>query len=644
MPESARKPVVQFGYARSADQDRSAPAHHRVIVVGAGPVGLTAAIDLAQRGHPVLVLDDADRIGEGSRAICFSKRALETWDRLGVADRMLEKGVVWQVGKVFHGTDLVYRFDLLPEGGHKMPAFINLQQYYAEAYLVDRVRELPAINLRWRNKVVGLAQTDDNVSLTVATPDGPYTLTADYVIAADGARSSLRDAIGAAFEGESFEDRFLIADVRMAAAFPTERWFWFDPPFHPGRSALLHKQPDDIWRIDLALGPDADPDVERAPARVRGRIRRMLDHDDFELEWVSLYRFQCRRMSRFVHGRVIFAGDAAHQVSPFGARGCNSGVEDAENIAWKLARVLDATSPATLLETYDIERIAAADDNIRASTWATDYIAPHQPYEQMLSRLILDLARELPFARRLVNAGRLSVPSHYDTPLSTPDQDDWSAGPRPGASLLDAPVVAPDGTGMFLTDAFHRQGGRFVLLTTGDAAVEAIVPASVALIRIGPGAFADPGATLSSRYDLAPGDAYLIRPDGYVAARLRSAARADVDRALRRAEGFHVSARIDAQANDATEATGTPQATASADHASPEGRLKTEPGLDVPDLVYRRLVEAHRGLTADECAALDASLVLMLANHIGDTRVVLDALEKARALGKRRAPDTDPKS
>src|SRR3954465_9976035 len=329
---------TQFGYTRQPDQDRTAgnPAEHPVIVVGAGPVGLSLAIDLAQRGQPAVLLDDADRIGEGSRAICFSKRSLEYWDRLGVAQRLVDKGGGWGVGKIFHGADQLYQFNLLPEPGHKMPAFINLQQFYAEAYLVERAAQLPGIDLRWRNKVVALEQRNDQSVLTIETPDGPYRLAGRYVVACDGARSSLRRLVGADFKGQGFEDQFLIADVKMTAEFPTERWFWFDPPFHAGRSALLHRQPDDIWRIDLQRHPDADPATEKLPENVRPRIARMLGHDAFEFVWISLYKFQCRRMDKFIHDRVIFAGDAAHQVSPFGARGANSGLEDAENLAWKL--------------------------------------------------------------------------------------------------------------------------------------------------------------------------------------------------------------------------------------------------------------------------------------------------------------------
>jgi 3-(3-hydroxy-phenyl)propionate hydroxylase len=531
---------TQFGYRRHPDQDRTAanPAEHPVVVVGAGPVGLSLAIDLAQRGQSVVLLDDADRIGEGSRAICFSKRSLEYWDRLGVADRMVEKGVVWSVGKIFHGADQLYQFNLLPEQGHKMPAFINLQQFYAEAYLVERAAQLPEIDLRWRNKVAGLEQRNDHVVLTVETPDGPYRLAARYVVACDGARSSIRGMVGADFKGQVFEDQFLIADVRMTAEFPSERWFWFDPPFHTGRSALLHSQPDGIWRIDLQLSPDADPAVEKKPENVRPRIARMLGHEKFEFVWISLYKFQCRRMEKFIHDRVIFAGDAAHQVSPFGARGANSGLEDAENLAWKLARVLQGTSPERLFESYHVERSAAADENIRESTRSTDFMAPVSRQEARLRQAVLSLARDTEFGKRMINGGRLSVPSVYDTPLSTADGETWRGGPQPGASMPDAPLTGRDGSSTFLTEAFVEAGKKFALLEFANG-VATNVPDDVSVIRIGNDGFGDPSGLLGTRYDAAPGTGYLLRPDGYVAARFRHPTHAAIDAALARATAIN---------------------------------------------------------------------------------------------------------
>jgi 3-(3-hydroxy-phenyl)propionate hydroxylase len=537
----AQQSKTQFGYRRHADQDRSGAdaAEHRVVVVGAGPVGLSLAIDLAQRGQPVVLLDDADRIGEGSRAICFSKRSLEYWDRLGIGQRMVDKGVVWSVGRIFHGASQLYQFNLLPEEGHKRPAFINLQQFYAEAYLVDRVHALPAIDLRWRNKVIALERRNDHVALTIETPDGPYRLRTDYVVACDGARSSLRQMVGAEFTGKVFEDQFLIADVRMTAEFPTERWFWFDPPFHAGRSALLHKQPDDIWRIDLQLHPDADPAVEKRPENVRPRIARMLGHGKFDFKWISLYKFQCRRMERFLHGRVVFAGDAAHQVSPFGARGANSGLEDAENLAWKLDRVLRKNSPEALLESYHSERSAAADENIRESTRSTDFMAPASRQEARLRAAVLSLARETEFGKRMINGGRLSVPTIYDSSLSTADGDAWHGGPRPGTSMSDAPIATRGGDPTFLTDAFIKAGKGFTLLQFANGvAVEP--PEGVGSIRIGgQDGFSDATGLVGARYDARSGTAYLLRPDGYVAARFRHPTRPALDAAVVRACGMN---------------------------------------------------------------------------------------------------------
>jgi 3-(3-hydroxy-phenyl)propionate hydroxylase len=300
----------------------------------------------------------------------------------------------------------------------------------------------------------------------------------------------------------------------------------------------LHKQPDDIWRIDLQLHPDADPAVEKRPENVRPRIARMLGHEKFDFEWISLYKFQCRRMDKFIHGRVIFAGDAAHQVSPFGARGANSGLEDAENLAWKLDRVLKRISPEALLESYHIERSAAADENIRESTRSTDFMAPGSRQEARLRQAVLSLARETEFGKRMINGGRLSVPSIYDSPLSTDDCDAWRGGPRPGASMLDAPIAARGGASSYLTDAFIKAGTQFGLLEFANgAAVDP--PEDLGVIRIGgQDGFADCEGLVGARYDAEPGTAYLLRPDGYVAARFRQPTRSALEVALARATGI----------------------------------------------------------------------------------------------------------
>ena len=392
-----------YPYQRSADQDASTPPRHPVVVIGAGPIGLALAIDLAINDVPVLVLDDSDRVGDGSRAICFAKRSLEILDRLGVGEILVEKGVTWSRGKVFFGERQVYQFDLLPEDDHRRPAFINLQQYYLEAALIERLQELQRsgkpVQLRGRNRLVGLtidadhAGHDDHVSLRIDTPDGPYALDADWLIACDGAGSTVRRLMDLDFEGRVFEDNFLIADVVMKADFPTERWFWFDPPFNRGQSALLHKQPDDVWRIDLQLGRGVDKQEEKRSENVIPRLKTMLGDDvAFELEWVSIYTFQCRRMKRFRHGPVLFAGDSAHQVSPFGARGANSGLQDTDDLAWRLKLVIDRVAGDQLLDRYDIERVQAADENILNSTRSTDFITPKSHMSRVFRDAVLDLS------------------------------------------------------------------------------------------------------------------------------------------------------------------------------------------------------------------------------------------------------------
>ncbi|RVV97676.1 FAD-dependent oxidoreductase [Mesobaculum littorinae] len=518
-----------YPYARCPDQAAGTVAHHPAVVIGGGPIGLALALDLGLQGVPTLVLDDDEGAGEGSRAICFSKRTLEICDRLGCGDAMVDKGVVWNLGKVYHGADKVFDFNLLPEGGHRRPAFINLQQPYFETYLVARIREAIAegapIEIRGRNRVEGLEVRDDGAGLTVATPDGPYALSADWVLACDGARSPTRKALGLGFEGKVFRDSFLIADVKMTADFPTERRFWFEPPFREaGDSALLHKQPDDIWRIDFQIGWDVDREAELRPERIRARIDQMLPGADYELVWTSIYTFQCRRMQSFRHGRVLFVGDSAHQVSPFGARGANGGMQDADNLGWKLAMVMQGAAPETLIDSYDDERIFATDENIRHSTRSTDFITPKSDISRVFRDAVLHLSRRHDFARPFVNSGRLSAPAIYDgSPLNSPDAlPQGPAGARPGAPCPDAPLK-----GGYLLD--HLRGG-FVLLALGQTAPEGTGLATLSL--------PDPGDDLRTRY---MGDhdraLYLLRPDQHVAARWATATADDITAALDRATG-----------------------------------------------------------------------------------------------------------
>jgi 3-(3-hydroxy-phenyl)propionate hydroxylase len=547
-------PRKQYAFRPAPELD-GGPGHYPVVIAGAGPVGMAAARDLALRGIRSIVLDDDDRVSVGSRAICWSRRTLEIFERLGVASRMMQKGVTWNTGRVFSGDDRepVFSFDLSPDRDQCFPAFINLQQYYVEEYLVDVLDETPLTELRWQSKVSGVRQTDDRVEITVETPAGPYTVTADYLLAADGNRSTIRGLLGLEFVGEVFQDHFLIADVRMRAERPAERWFWFDPPFARGQSALLHKQPDDVWRLDFQLGWNIDREAELDPERVGARVRRMHGPDvAFELEWASIYTFQCRRLARFVHDRVIFAGDAAHLVSPFGARGANGGVQDVDNLCWKLALVLAGAASRSLLASYDAERGLAADENIRHSTRSTEFITPKSATSRAFREAVLELARDHRFARAYVNSGRLSLPSVLrDSPLHENTAASTAISPSiPGSPAVNVPVVV-DGRRDWL---LRHLDGEFnlVLFEPSDAAATcgSDLPVPVTVWHVVPHARApqaaheltDVDGKLGAAYALKPGDWLLFRPDQHLAARGHGCEPAAVRASIARCLGHGVVA------------------------------------------------------------------------------------------------------
>jgi 3-(3-hydroxy-phenyl)propionate hydroxylase len=523
-----------------------APHHWPVVVAGAGPAGLCAAIDLAQRGIDVMVLDEDNTVSVGSRAICWAKRTLEILDRLGCGDRIVGKGVKWNVGRVFFRDEQIYQFDLLTEAGHRRPAFINLQQYWVEQFLVERCAALPQAEVRWQNKVVGVTPERDRVAIRVAAPEGEYTVHTDWLIVADGARSPVRGMLGLESEGLAFRDRFLIADVLMHSDFPSERWFWFDPPFHRHQSALLHRQADNVWRIDFQLGPDADPEEEKKPDKIMSRLRAMLgDKAEFDIEWASVYTFQCRRMRSFRHGRALFVGDAAHLVSPFGARGANSGIQDVDNLIWKLELVMAGQAPESLLDSYDTERAFAADENIRHSTRSTDFITPKSESSKAFRDAALLLAKHHPFARRLVNSGRLSLPTTLAaSPLSTPDAEPFACAVALGGPAIDAPVEGSHGAWLLS----YLEGGFTLLVFDAPAPADAIEALAsdanpCAVVHVGgspvPGAsrIEDGAHLVAARYDGKPGTCCLFRPDQHLCARWRSFDLQAVRKAIARATG-----------------------------------------------------------------------------------------------------------
>jgi 2-polyprenyl-6-methoxyphenol hydroxylase-like FAD-dependent oxidoreductase len=484
----------------------------RVAVVGAGAVGLTLAGRLAQRGVRV-TLFEAEPAQEriGSRAICMQRETLEIWERLGIGEAIADRGIQWRIGRTYHRGRELFRVEL-PTSDEHFPPFVNISQSEVEARLEVRVREL-GVEIRRGHRLVALAQNGDGATTTFETAGGRVEGRFAYVIGADGAHSGVRHALGIGFAGHTFTDRFLIADLRVRLPFSSERHFHFDPPWNPGRQVLVHPQPDGVWRIDWGIPAETDVDVERRSGRLDARIRAVVGADaEYELLWVTAYRFSQRLADAFRVGRTFLAGDAAHLMSPFGARGLNSGVADAENLAWKLAAVLDG-APDGLLDTYEAERQAAARENLDATDATMRFLTPHGPLRRAWRSLVLRLAPRSAWFKARVNSGRLAEPARY--PFAGPSDPSL---PRHGAVAPDVPL---DGGGR-LRDRLGR-GPVLVVPRTVDAPIPAVA------------------VWEGSVY----GDdrAWLVRPDGYLAgsvplgeltgwigpalARLRATGRAD---------------------------------------------------------------------------------------------------------------------
>jgi len=525
-------PVFPFHRPAEMEGERK---RHPVAVVGGGLTGLTAACDLATRGVPVVLLDEDDTVGvrgASSRGIVYAQKTLEIFDRLGIYERVAAKGVTWLVGKVLADDDVLYSFDAAEGSLSRQPPFINLQQFYIEWYLVDRLMELPAAELRWRNRVTGIASHDDHVALEVETPKGDYTLEAQWVIDASGLASRVRQALGAPMAAEQGEDRWCISDVRFAKTLPLERWTWAKAAFNDGRAVWQHPMADGVWRLDYQMGAEADPRRIADPETVKDRLRRHLGTTEVEIVWVGPYGYRTQLMENFRMGRVFFAGDVAHVMNPFGARGGNSGVQDAENIAWKLAAVLSGAAPEALLDSYDEERHAAGAHNLHVTTRTIRFLAPRSPFEHRLRDAVLDLARRYDFARALVNTGRLSVPFDYAGSSLT------TSG---GGAVPNLAVTLPEGRPGALSDLLRGDGAQFLALCfPGSTAPD--LPPDLARCFACNGAVGGLPPLRGDGLDRlgGAGEVLVIRPDQHLAARLArpdaAAVRAAIDKALGRGQ------------------------------------------------------------------------------------------------------------
>ncbi len=387
----------------------------KVVVIGAGPIGLSIAIDLAQRNIPVIVLEKRSSILNTSRAICYSKESLAYFDKLGVLNDVMKIGVHWKQAKTYYKNNLVSEIDYQSDEGSHYPAFINVQQYYIEKFLTERISQLNNVDLRLGHELINVTTSSHNITLDVASKSDKYSSNSDYLIAADGVHSFVRTHLGLEFKGSRFDDKYLVIDFKTKTSMPNERRFWFNPTFSDGESALLLPQAKNVWRLDFQLGPNADDDYELSDHRLNKKIQSMFGKSfDYEILFSSIYRFSCKRMTNFRHKNIFFVGDAAHVVSPFGARGANSGFQDAENLAWRLETVINNNSPAEILDGYSLERIQAADQNIKESTLSTTFISPQSDYEVAFRNAILKLSIKYPFSAKLINCGKLYNASFYN--------------------------------------------------------------------------------------------------------------------------------------------------------------------------------------------------------------------------------------
>jgi 2-polyprenyl-6-methoxyphenol hydroxylase-like FAD-dependent oxidoreductase len=524
------------------------PLDADVIVVGAGPVGMTLAGRVAQHGLRVLLLEqELQHLGQGSKALCMQRETLEIWDRLGVGEQVAARGIQWNIGRTFFRGRELFSVELPGSGSEHFPPFVNISQSEVEEMLLARLAQIDGLELRWGHRLTGIAQDADGVTLACEVDGERSSLRASYLVGTDGAHSSVRGAMGMGFPGHSHRDLFLICDIRATLPFPRERHFHFDPPWNPGRQVLVHPQPDETWRIDWQVPSGTDAEAERATGALDARIRAVVgEGTEYELAWMTAYRFHQRLVEHFRAGRVLLAGDAAHLMSPFGARGLNSGAADAENLSWKLAAVVRGDAADSLLDSYHHERRAAALENLAITDETMRFMVPHGRVRRLVRNAVLRGSTRFAVMRRAVNAGRLSEPFVYDaSPVIAPPPPEPRDGmPRHGEVAPDAIITV---AGNDATRLRHLLGADFLVLLAcpgqpelaAGAAVRAArlawpAPCRVAVVGAthpvrGATLLDDRDGTIARRYAVGGPTAWLIRPDGHLVGSVALRAKAAVD-------------------------------------------------------------------------------------------------------------------
>ncbi|WP_225032244.1 FAD-dependent oxidoreductase [Paraburkholderia sp. XV] len=532
---------------------------HAVTIVGGGPVGLAVALGLANHGVRCVLIEADDSVCYGSRAICISRRSLEIIERLGALDGFLKTGLPWTGGRSFYRETEVLHFTMPQDENQKLPPMVNLAQYHIEQFLLDAAeKRADLIDIRWQTRVKSIDSRDDGATLQLGTPDGDYALETDWVVAADGGRSTIREALGLQLQGTSYEGRYVIVDIELRSDRPTERLAYFDPSSNPGSTVLVHKQPDNVWRIDYQLRDGEDAEQAVKPENVMPRVQSLLDmmgeKGEWAPIWITIYKANALTLERYRHRRVMFAGDAAHLVPIFGVRGANSGIDDADNIAWKLAFVVKGLASDALLDSYSDERVAATHENLSYGTKSTEFMAPPSFAFDLMRKAVLSLAVEHPGVRSLINPRQTSAITYVQSPLNVADGDGFGAGPVPGAVLAEFPLTIAEGGHACEAHLTDLVGARFTALCFSDegevsadftalaqAMRERGVPFKVVSISAHMRAEArgvhawDHTGRIFGRYDAKPGTVYLVRPDGHVLGRWRNARADDVDAAITRA-------------------------------------------------------------------------------------------------------------